>query len=169
MAIDLWRTRPYWSSGWTTPISQMVDRMFEQAFTPIGSSAGTNGGSTGFQTLPVNIWETNDAYHAALLAPGVNEQSINVAVHEDTLAIEGELEFQAPETAQMVWQEFTPVKFRRSLRLGSAVDPTQVEATYNNGILFVTMSKAEHARPRQVQVQLAGPADNKMLGSSRVG
>jgi HSP20 family protein len=167
MAIDLWRTRPHWSSGWTTPVSQMVDRMFEQAFAPLytSSSAGTNGGTTGFQSLPVNIWETDNAYHAALLAPGVDEQTINVTVHEDTLAIEGELKFQAPEGAQMIWQEFTPVKFRRSLRLGSAVDPSKVEATYQNGILFVTMTKAEHARPRQVQVQLGAPAENKKLGS----
>jgi HSP20 family protein len=166
MAIDLWRTRPYWSSGWTTPISQMVERMFEQAFTPpSASTADTNGGSTGFQSLPVNIWETNDAYNAALLAAGIDEQSINVTVHDDTLAVEGELKFQAPEGAQMVWQEFTPVKFRRSLRLGSAVDPTKVEATYKNGILFLTMPKAEHARPRQVQVQMAGPAESKKLGS----
>ena len=166
MAIDLWRTRPY-SSGWSTPISQMVDRMFEQTFAPsfTSSASNGNGGSTGFQSLPVNIWETNDAYNAALLAPGVDEQSINVTVHEDTLAVEGELKFQAPEGANMIWQEFTPVKFRRSLRLGSAVDPTKVDATYQNGILFVTMPKAEHARPRQVQVQIGGPAENKKLSS----
>jgi HSP20 family molecular chaperone IbpA len=45
------------------------------------------------------------------------------------------------------------------------VDPNQVEATYKDGILFVTMPKAEHARPRQVQVQLGGPAGGKKLGS----
>ena len=161
MAVDLWRTRPY--SSWSSPIGQLVDRMFDQAFAPLSSaSAAANGGSTGFQSLPVNIWETNDAYNAALLAPGIDEQTINVTVHEDTLAVEGELKFQAPEGASMIWQEFTPVKFRRSLRLGSAVDPTKVEATYKNGILFVTMPKAEHARPRQVQVQLGGGADKKL-------
>ena len=161
MAIDLWRTRPF-----TSPLSQMVDRMFEQAFTPFytGSQPG-NGGSTGFQSLPVNVWETNDGYHAALMAPGVDEQSINVTVHEDTLAIEGELKFQTPEGAQTIWQEFGPAPFRRSLRLGSAVDPSKVEATYRNGILFVTMPKAEHARPRQVQVQMGGAAESKKLGA----
>jgi HSP20 family protein len=166
MAIDLWRTRPY-SSGWSTPTSQMVDRMFEQTFAPMFTSSATNanGGSTGFQSLPVNIWETNDAYNAALLAPGIDEQSLNVTVHEDTLAIEGELKFQAPEGANMIWQEFAPVRFRRSLRLGSAVDPAKVDATYQNGILFVTMAKAEHARPRQVQVQLGAPAENRKLSS----
>jgi HSP20 family protein len=158
MAIDLWRTRPY---AWTSPISQMVDRMFEQAFAPFFSNTATGGGSSGFQTLPVNIWETGDAYHAALMAPGVDEQSINVTVHENTLVIEGELKFQAPEGAQPIWQEFGPTKFRRSLQLGAAVDPNAVQATYKNGVLFVTMPKAEHARPRQVQVQLGEPAESK--------
>jgi HSP20 family protein len=160
MAIDLWRTRPY-----TSPLSQVVDRVFEQAFAPFYATWMGDGGSTGLQSLPVNIWETTDAYQAALMAPGVDEQSINVTVHEDTLAIEGELKVQTPEGAQPIWQEFGPARFRRSLRLGSAVDPSKVEATYKNGILFVTMPKAEHARPRQVQVQLAEPAATKKLGS----
>ena len=161
MAIDLWRTRPF-----TSPVSQMVDRMFEQAFAPFYTNwQQGNGGSTGFQSLPVNIWETNDAYHAALMAPGVDEQRINVTVHDDTLAIEGELKFQMPEGAQAIWQEFGPARFRRSLRLGSAVDPSKVEATYRNGILFVTMPKAEHAKPRQVQVQMGGAAESKKLGA----
>src|SRR5919202_6682529 len=113
MAVDLWRTRPY--SSWSSPIGQMVDRMFEQAFAPLSSASAANGGSTGFQSLPVNIWETNDSYNAALMAPGIDEQSINVTVHEDTLAIEGELRFSVPEGARPIWQEFGPAKFRRSL------------------------------------------------------
>ena len=78
MAIETRQTRPYLWSG-TTPISQMVDRMFEHAFVPLfTSSAGNDGGATGFQSLPVNIWETTDAYHAALRALGVDERTINV-------------------------------------------------------------------------------------------
>ncbi|MDQ3808875.1 MAG: Hsp20/alpha crystallin family protein, partial [Chloroflexota bacterium] len=134
-------------------------------FAPFYSNVAGNGGSTGFQSLPVNIWETSEAYQAAMMAPGVDEQSINVTVHDDTLAIEGELKFQTPEGAQVIWQEFGPAKFRRSLRLGSAVDPSKVEATYKNGILFVTMAKAEHARPRQVQVQLGEASGGKKLGA----
>ena len=61
-----------------------------------------------------------------------------------------------PEGAKTIWQEFGPSKFRRSLRLGSAVDPAHVEAVYRNGMLLVTMPKAEHAKPRQIHVQVAG-------------
>ena len=120
--------------------------------------SGTGEGSAGFQSLPVNVWETPDGYQAALLAPGLDEQSINVTVHDDTLAIEGELKFNVPEGARPIWQEFGPSKFRRSLRLGAAVDPTRVEAIYRNGLLMVTMPKAEHAKPRQVRVQVGNDA-----------
>jgi HSP20 family molecular chaperone IbpA len=92
MAIDMWRTRPY-STGWTTPIRRMVDPWFEQAFAPIYSSAA--GANAGYDRVPVaecqHLWETNDTYLRALLAPGIDEQSINVAVHDDTLAVEASL------------------------------------------------------------------------------
>ncbi len=150
MAIDLWRTRPH--GGMNTPLRQWVDRVFDDAFAHEGT---TGNGAAGFQSLPVNVWETPEGYQAALLAPGLDEQSINVTVHDDTLVIEGELKFSVPEGAKTIWQEFGPSKFRRSLRLGSAVDPARVEAIYRNGMLLVTMPKAEHAKPRQIRVQVA--------------
>jgi HSP20 family protein len=153
MAIDLWRTRPYGTTF--TPLRQWVDRVFDEAFTREGLPAT---GSAGFQSLPVNVWETPEGYQAALLAPGLDEESINVTVHDDTLAIEGELKFNVPEGARPIWQEFGPAKFRRSLRLGSAVDPSRVEAVFRNGLLLVTMPKAEHAKPRQIQVQVGAPS-----------
>jgi len=162
MAIDLWRTRPY--SGYNAPLRQWVDRVFDEALAREGNTAN-GGGAAGFQSLPVNVWETTEGYQAALLAPGLDENSINVTVHEDTLVIEGELGFSVPEGAKAVWQEFGPSKFRRSLRLGTAVDPARVEAMYKNGLLLVTMPKAEHAKPRQIQVQVgsattSAPATN---------
>jgi HSP20 family molecular chaperone IbpA len=162
MAIDLWRTRPFTTSN--APIRHWVDRVFDEAFGPAYSGQAAGNGQAGFQTLPVNVWETADGYQAALLAPGLDENSINITVHEDTLSIEGELSFQVPEGAKPIWQEFGQSKFRRSLRLGAAVDPDRVEAMYKNGLLLVTMPKAEHAKPRQIQVQVGttvAPANGK--------
>ena len=146
MAMEMWRTRPHAM----TTLRNAVDRLFDEAL-----GASTAEGTTGFQSLPVNVWETSDGYQAALLAPGLDEQSINVTVHEENLIVEGELRVQAPEGSRMIWQEFGPSRFRRSLRLGSAIDPSKVEALYRNGLLLLTMPKAEHARPRQIQVQVA--------------
>jgi HSP20 family molecular chaperone IbpA len=96
-----------------------------------------------------------------MLAAGLDEQSINVTVHDENLIVEGELRIQAPEGARMIWQEFGPSRFRRSLRLGATIDPGKVEATYRNGLLLLTMPKAEHARPRKVQVQVASSSDGQ--------
>jgi HSP20 family protein len=157
MSIELWRTRPY-----TNPLGQALDRLFEQTFVPYGTAGLADGGSTGYQSLPVNVWETEAAYHAALIAPGLDEQTIEVTFHEDTLAIEGTLAFQAPDGAKVVWQEFNPgpAKFRRSLRLGASVDASKVEAAYRNGWLVLTMPKAEYAKPRQIQVKVTS-GDNQ--------
>lgn len=154
MALDILRTRPYTFGG---SLSQVMDRLFEQAIEPYsnGGSGRPDGSFTGYQSIPVNVWETGEGYQAALMAPGLDESSINVTVHDDTLVIEGELRVQVPEGAKAVWQEFGPSKFRRSLRLGSAVDAARVEALYRQGLLLVTMPKAEHAKPRQIQVQVA--------------
>src|ERR1700704_7189540 len=150
MALDIWRTRPY--TNFNTPLRQWVDRVFDEALSRETPPANASAGS---QSLPVNVWETPEGYQAALLAPGLDEPSINVTVHDDTLVIEGELKFSVPEGAKTVWQEFGPAKFRRSLRLGTAVDPTRVEAIYRNGMLLLTMPKSEHAKPRQIRVQVA--------------
>lgn len=153
MAMDILRTRPYTPGA----LGQVVDRMFEQAFNPSYGTGNGNGGSTGWQSLPVNVWESGEGYHAAILAPALDEDSLNVTVHDDTLSIEGDIKFQTPENAKMVWQEFGPSRFRRSLRLGTSVDPSKVEAIYRNGLLLVTMPKAEHAKPRQIQVRVDSP------------
>jgi HSP20 family molecular chaperone IbpA len=94
MSIDQWRTRPH---------STAVDRLFLDALAPYfsnGTSTAASGGTTGFQSLPLNVWETVEGYEATFLAPGLDEQSINVTVHDDTLAIEGELRFEVPEGAR---------------------------------------------------------------------
>ncbi|HEV7663398.1 MAG TPA: Hsp20/alpha crystallin family protein [Chloroflexota bacterium] len=156
MAIDLWRTRPY--SSMNAPLRQWVDRVFDEALSRDG---GQGNGSAGFQSLPVNVWETPEGYQAALLAPGLDQETLNVTVHDDTLVIEGELRFAVPDGAKPIWQEFGASKFRRSLRLGSAVDPARVEAIYKNGLLLVTMPKAEHAKPRQIRVQVGAESPTK--------
>jgi hypothetical protein len=104
MSTELWRTRPY-----AHRLQHIVDGPYEQAFAPFTTSNPSDGGSTGFQSLAVNVWETDEAYLATLMAPGLDEQTINVTIQEDMLAIEGALAFEAPAGARaVVWQEFGP-------------------------------------------------------------
>jgi len=109
-----------------------------------------------------------------LIAPGLDEQATKVTIHDDPLAIEGALVIQAPEGTKPVWEEFGPSKFRRSLRLGAAVEASRREALDRNGLLMITLPKAEGAGPRQIPVQLtsrdteeAGPAPKEPSEATR--
>src|SRR5437016_11699937 len=84
MSIELWRTRPA-----INPLSQVLDRLFEQSFAPFTAGGSADGGSTGYQSLPLNVCETEGAYYAALMAPGLDEQTIDLTVHQDTRALDG--------------------------------------------------------------------------------
>jgi HSP20 family protein len=133
-----------------------VERQFLEALEPYfatDSGSAANGGTTGVQSLPVNVWETADGYGATFLAPGLVAESINVTFHDDTLAIEGELRYDVPEGAKAVWQEFGSATFRRSLRLPAGVDSARVQAQSDNGLLTLRMPKMESTKPRQILVQ----------------
>src|SRR3954451_20346997 len=75
MAMVLWRSRPL-----TTSPGQVADRMVEQASVPfvLTQPQSTGGSIPGFQPLPVNLWETDEAWNAALILPGVEGHSLNV-------------------------------------------------------------------------------------------
>jgi HSP20 family protein len=161
MAIDTGNTRN----------TATLDRLFNAAFAPYlagGTVSAANGASTGIETLPLNVWETTEGYGADLLAPGLDEHSVNVTLDDDTLSIEGELRCQAPEGANVIQMEFAPAKFRRSLRLGAVIDSAKVEASYHNGWLTLRMPKVEHARPRQIQVRVS-QGDVVRSASEKVG
>src|SRR5579859_8178189 len=116
-------------------------------------SGSGDQGQVGAAPAPVSIWETEDAFHAALIAPGLDENSIRVTIQEDTLSVDGELKFQPPEGARMIWQEFGPTRFQRVLRLGTPVDRDRVEAVYRNGLLMLTIPKSELAKPHRIPIR----------------
>ena len=132
------------------PLSAAFDRLFESAFTPI---MGSNGGSS--SPVAANIWETQDAYQVALLVPGVNPEDVEITALKNTITVSGSMEIGQPEGAKTVWQEFGSQKFRRQIGLPAEVNSDGIEATYRNGVLLLSVPKAEHSKPRQIKVQTA--------------
>ena len=132
------------------PLSEAFDRLFQSALTPMpGSDGGTGAG------VPANIWESGDGYQIALMVPGARAEEFEITALGDTLTVAGSVELSPPEGAKSVWQEFGPSQFRRQIGLPSEVDSEHIEAVYRNGVLLLTVPKAEHAKPRQIAVQTA--------------
>src|SRR5215212_10816120 len=132
------------------PLSEAFDRLFQTALTPVPGSDGGTGAR-----IPANIWESGDGYQIALMVPGARAEGFEITALGNTLTVAGAVELSAPEGAKAVWQEFGPSQFRRQIGLPSEIDSKHIEAVYRDGVLLLTVPKAEHAKPRQIAVQTA--------------
>ncbi len=135
-------------------LQQELDRLMEMTrpFVPIRSVA------TG--TFPViNIGETNDNILVYIFAPGVDLEKIDLSIEGNLLSISGErdaskaLKVEKVEPERFYRQERFSGRFTRVVSLPESIDPNQVEASYQNGIIKVKIAKKEEKKPRRIQVK----------------
>jgi len=105
----------------------------------------------------MNIREDADNYHVEALAPGIDPESLQVAVHGDTLTIAGEKKPSDPTIGREHYHrvERAAGRFARELTLPHPVDEVQVTATYRNGVVSLRLPKTADAKPRQISVNIA--------------
>ena len=105
----------------------------------------------------VNLSEDDGNLYIEALAPGVDPKSLDVSVVRGVLTIKGEKPGLEQVTAEAYHRnERAAGRFTRAIDLPVEVDATRVQAEYRNGLLVVTLPKAEVAKPKQVQVNVAG-------------
>ena len=108
------------------------------------------------RTLGINIHEQEDAYILSALVPGLNAEDLNVQVLDDVVRIEGEYQQSSPvdkaEENNYLVRELPSGSFTRTLRLPSVIDADQVEAKITDGVLTLTLPKAESARPKKISI-----------------
>jgi HSP20 family protein len=119
---------------------------------PFWSGFGRTGQLFTGWSPALDLYETGDHFVAVVELPGMRKEDIDISLHDGTLTINGERkrEINNGETAQRT--ERYVGTFRRSIALPTRVDASKVSATYQNGILKVTLPKAEEAKPKQIQV-----------------
>jgi HSP20 family protein len=103
----------------------------------------------------INVAEDGDAIHVEALAPGLVTDSIDVSVKGDVLTISGEkrpLEGFNHEAFHR--SERATGKFIRNIQMSTLVDSKKVKARYKNGILSVTLPKAETAKAKRIEVSV---------------
>ena len=96
----------------------------------------------------LDLYESGDNVVAVVELPGMRKEDIDISLHDGMLTISGES--TGGEKAQRT--ERYVGTFRRSIALPTRVDADKVTATYQDGILKVTLPKAEEAKPKQIQV-----------------
>ena len=99
-----------------------------------------------------DIYEDQDSLKVILEMPGVEKGNVNVRVEEGVLVVEGRLDLTKYRGLQPLYTEYNIGNYARSFRLSSAIDQDKIGAELKDGVLSLTLSKAEKAKPRTIQV-----------------
>jgi HSP20 family protein len=101
----------------------------------------------------MDVCETEDGYLLEMDLPGVARDDVQVEVTGDELVITGERKRQESGDKYYLRVERDFGQFQRRIRLTIPVEQDQIEASYQNGVLRITVPKAAHAKPRKVPVK----------------
>jgi HSP20 family protein len=115
------------------------------------------------RAMPVDLFRAGDHYVLRCDLPGIDPGSLDVGIDGRVLTIRAD---RSPGGEDVEWltQERPTGTFARQLTLGNGLDLDQIDATYADGVLTLTLPVAEQARPRRITVSRA--ADSKALAGS---
>lgn len=131
-------------------------REMDELFRGIGSSDLETAFLPGVGThrFPrINLSEDQENYYLEALLPGLNEKDLDLSVTGNTLTLSGE-RTEPQENEGRTWhrRERGSGKFLRTIELPSDINGKEVSAEYKNGVLTVTMAKAESAKPKKISI-----------------
>ena len=139
-------------------ISTMQDRMnrMNRLFRESYGSEGPEEALTNTHFVPpVDIYEDEHSITLKLEVPGIDEKNIDVRIEGNTLTVHGEREIEKEEKEENFRRiERQYGSFTRSFTLPSSVDPGQVSAHYDKGVLKVNLAKKAEAKPKQIKVNV---------------
>lgn len=129
-----------------------LDRLAEQLLgTPTGTARSP-------RVMPMDLYRSGDHFVVHADLPGVDPGSIDVSVDSGTLTIRAERSGRTGESVQWLASERFTGSFMRQLSLGDGVDADGIAATYENGVLSVTIPVAERAKPRKIEIAVRSDA-----------
>ena len=137
-----------------------MNRLFDDVFRGAPATAGQGSGAGNFVNALMNVSETDNEIRITAELPGVTEQDIDVSLDDDVLTIRGEKKFERTEGGEKESFHFVERSygtFQRAIRLPFPINPDQVKASFENGVLTVTLPKTAQAeRTRRIQVRAGG-------------
>ena len=135
-----------------------MDRLFEESVVRPSSFSFEMG--TG--NIPVDMYQTNDAVVIKAPLAGVKPEEVDISIADDAITIKAEQkEEKEIKEEDYVRREIRYGMVSRSLSLPVDVKADKAEAIFENGVLTVTLPKAEEVKPKQIKVQTKAKASEK--------
>jgi HSP20 family protein len=129
-----------------------MNRLFRESFSPEGPQEALT--TTTFAP-PVDIYEDEHNITLKMEVPGIEEKDIDVRIEGNTLTVHGERKLEKDEKEENYRRiERQYGSFTRSFTLPSSVDPGQVSAHYDKGVLKINLAKKAEAKPQQIKVSV---------------
>jgi HSP20 family protein len=129
-----------------------VDRVFQQAW-----------GAARQAHMPMDAYRHGDGFVVHLDLPGIDPASIDISIEQNALTVSAERHWEPVEGDELVCNERRQGTFTRQLVLGNALDVDKIHATYENGVLTLTIPVAEQARPRKIEVATSGSSKQEAI------
>ena len=111
---------------------------------------GGMGDFAGTKNLPaVNIKESDTGFTVEVAAPGLSKEDVNIELDNDMLTISAEAKREHEETNErFTRKEFAYQSFKRSFTLPETVDKNKIDASYDHGVIAISLPKLEEAQPQ---------------------
>jgi HSP20 family protein len=103
---------------------------------------------------PVDVYENDNAITLVADLPGATHEQLQVRVDGETLLLEATAAIHGPENMELVYGEAQYPAYRRQFTLSRELDASRIEAQLRDGVLRLTIPKAEEAKPRRIEVQV---------------
>ena len=149
MTLTRWQKANNWDPARElSSLRDEIDRLFNAplAWFENGSQAFSGG------WIPaIDVYEDKDHVFVRAEVPGMKKDEIDISLHEGVLTLSGERKPEYDKAEAHRVERFAG-RFQRSISLPSPVDAAKVRATYKDGILAITLPKAEEAKPKQITV-----------------
>jgi HSP20 family protein len=145
---------------------QRLNRILDEAF---GGAAFPEQGNVITSTLfaPTDVSEDENSLHLSMELPGVEPDNVRLSLENNILTIRGEKQQQVDENNERIHRfERVYGVFERTFALPNTVDADKIDARFENGVLLVTIPKAERARPREIRVNTSASGSTQVRSGS---
>ena len=141
----------HWQPAELTGLRHDLDHVFDTLWTGGQKTAPASG----TWSPSIDISETPEAYLVTAEVPGVDKKDVQVTVLENRLLIKGEKQSEVPGEKQNTHRvERGFGAFSRSFDLPRAVEAEKISASYKDGVLRISVPKAEEAKPKQIEINV---------------
>lgn len=133
-------------------LQREVNDLFEDFF-PAPESGEDDEHRSAVWSPRVDISETDDSHVISMDLPGLTKEDVGITLENNVLKVSGEREMSSEENeGDYARIERAYGRFFRSFNLGDGVDPEQIEATHENGVLTIRVPKTETQKTRQIEI-----------------